>query len=311
MWYYTLNGQQTGPISQEELEQKFESGLSASTLVWKQGMPDWTKASELDTFSSTTADGPPPLTSNTTSIDPYSPPLSSSGTNSITEDYPLPPVKKASFGLLIGVMTFAFIALIGVFAAFFINLMTITEMELEAANSNQPIVHEHASHGEAPHTPTETFQDFSSDIDVASEIFSPAMFLSLGLCLGAGMWATILSMSYLHRAWRVLQPAGASTTPGKAVGFMFIPLFNYYWTFIAYWKWAEEWNYACGRYRSLQSAPAAGEGSFLAMSICQCVGIVFSPASLGQIVLYFVGMKSMCDVVNYAAENSKDSSAIR
>lgn len=311
MWYYTLNGQQTGPISHGELQLKLQSELPSSTLVWKEGMTDWTKASEHESLSPAAGNTPPPLASSHTTTNPYTAPLSSTISNTITEEYPFPPVKKASFGLLIGVMTFAFIAIIGVFAAFFINVMTLAETELVEANIHQPHASEHASQGDEILIPEETLEEFNSDIDAASEIFSPVMFLSLGLSLGAGLWATVLSMSYLHRAWRVLQPAGASTTPGKAVGFMFIPFFNYYWTFIAYWKWAEEWNLARRRYRALQNAPSANEGSFLAMSICQCVGIVFSPASLGQIVLYFVGMKSMCDVINYSAENTTSSSSLR
>jgi len=38
----------------------------------------------------------------------------------------------------------------------------------------------------------------------------------------------------LYRIWALIPPKEAATTPGKAVGFQFIPFFNIYWNFIAY-----------------------------------------------------------------------------
>ncbi|MDF1823189.1 MAG: CD225/dispanin family protein [Verrucomicrobiales bacterium] len=41
-WYYATNGQQNGPVSQEELVSLFEKGdVRASDLVWNEAMPDW------------------------------------------------------------------------------------------------------------------------------------------------------------------------------------------------------------------------------------------------------------------------------
>ncbi len=44
----------------------------------------------------------------------------------------------------------------------------------------------------------------------------------------------VFAMILLYRYWKVMQPYSKRTTPGKAVGFMFIPLFNIYWMFVAY-----------------------------------------------------------------------------
>ena len=44
----------------------------------------------------------------------------------------------------------------------------------------------------------------------------------------------IFSLVVLHTAWKSIQDGNAFTTPGKAVGYLFIPFFNYYWIFIAY-----------------------------------------------------------------------------
>jgi hypothetical protein len=47
-WYYALNGQQKGPVEQSELERLIREGeLSAASLVWREGMPQWRPCSEV------------------------------------------------------------------------------------------------------------------------------------------------------------------------------------------------------------------------------------------------------------------------
>jgi hypothetical protein len=66
---------------------------------------------------------------------------------------------------------------------------------------------------------------------------------SLGLLsLPLMIVTTIFWCILLYRHWLVLQGHGARTTPGKAVGFGFIPLFNFYWWYIAYVGLAEDNN---------------------------------------------------------------------
>ena len=50
---------------------------------------------------------------------------------------------------------------------------------------------------------------------------------------------------FWHRAWRAIQGPAARTTPGKAVGFMFIPFFNLYWAFQLIWGFAKDTNAFC------------------------------------------------------------------
>lgn len=41
-WYYAINGQRQGPVSQADFEQLVRSGqIKADTLVWRQGMANW------------------------------------------------------------------------------------------------------------------------------------------------------------------------------------------------------------------------------------------------------------------------------
>lgn len=60
MWYYAVNDQQTGPISQSELQQKLQGELSPDTMVWKDGMAAWTKANEVAELQQQAPEEPTP-----------------------------------------------------------------------------------------------------------------------------------------------------------------------------------------------------------------------------------------------------------
>jgi hypothetical protein len=50
-WYYTQQGQRKGPVPEEQIRQLMSSGqMQLTDLVWKQGMVQWTQASQI--FSS-------------------------------------------------------------------------------------------------------------------------------------------------------------------------------------------------------------------------------------------------------------------
>ncbi len=81
MWYYSENNQQLGPISEEDLKQKTRSGgLKPATLVWKDGMSDWTSIAELPELAiaiqSFPAPAAPALSKPIASANPYATPQS-------------------------------------------------------------------------------------------------------------------------------------------------------------------------------------------------------------------------------------------
>lgn len=59
----------------------------------------------------------------------------------------------------------------------------------------------------------------------------PLMFV----CIGVPMLiaATVLQFITMYRCWAIIQDGRVRSTPGKAVGFCFIPFFNLYWIFEA------------------------------------------------------------------------------
>ncbi|MEP6670811.1 MAG: DUF4339 domain-containing protein [Chthoniobacter sp.] len=51
-WYYSAGGQQQGPVSQAELEALVSKGtVTAETLVWREGLPNWAAYSTVATSS--------------------------------------------------------------------------------------------------------------------------------------------------------------------------------------------------------------------------------------------------------------------
>ncbi len=54
------------------------------------------------------------------------------------------------------------------------------------------------------------------------------------VCIPILVVSTVFWCILLYRHWSLLQGHGARTTPGKAVGYGFIPLFGFYWWFVAY-----------------------------------------------------------------------------
>ncbi len=105
------------------------------------------------------------------------------------------------------------------------------------------------------------------------------------VCLIPGV---VFNSLILHRGWKAVQDGKAQTTPGRAVGYCFIPIYNLYWIFIAWYGLMQEFNrLAVARGRPDQKV---GEG----MAMTQCVlqatmclavfSIPFSVVVLWQIV---------------------------
>jgi hypothetical protein len=57
--------------------------------------------------------------------------------------------------------------------------------------------------------------------------------------------AGIMQMILLYRYWNILRDPYPSTRPARVVGFLFIPLFNFYWTYVAIVGLAKQTNDYC------------------------------------------------------------------
>ena len=51
-WYYAVNNEQKGPVNESDLKTQLATGkLPPDSLVWKDGMDNWTPASQVAAFS--------------------------------------------------------------------------------------------------------------------------------------------------------------------------------------------------------------------------------------------------------------------
>ncbi len=84
------------------------------------------------------------------------------------------------------------------------------------------------------------------------------------------LYAFIVFVVLLYKMWKIVPSDLARTTPGRAVGFLFIPVFNFYWLFPAIWGWTKDFN-SFLRQRQIDSQHAP-EGLGLAVPIFWVLG---------------------------------------
>jgi hypothetical protein len=126
---------------------------------------------------------------------------------------------------------------------------------------------------------------------------SSILLLLLGCALilfGATIWYLLL-----YKAWAAIQDGNASTTPEKAVGFIFIPFYNFYWIFKAWHGFARDYN----RYieRRALNTPKLEERLFQAfciLFICGMVPFLNYLAALPFLVVFIITANKTIDAIN-------------
>ena len=132
-----------------------------------------------------------------------------------------------------------------------------------------------------------SFRDDDAIIGFAVVLIIPTVYL-----------AVVIAM-FLYKMWSAIQDGHARATPGQAVGFMFIPLFNLYWVFQAYYGWTRDFNTYAGS-RAIP-APRMPEGLALTMCIlmlCSMIPILGIVISIVNLVLLSVFVSKACDGLN-------------
>jgi hypothetical protein len=128
-------------------------------------------------------------------------------------------------------------------------------------------------------------------------VFWICLAAGIPLCLILiGIPAIIASLVYtlmLHyQIWKLIPPDIARTTPSKAVGFQFIPIFNIYWEFVAYWGLAIDMNKTF-RQRGIQYQVSEGLGlTYCILYLISYIPSYFpidSPIFLAGSVLFIFG----------------------
>lgn len=128
---------------------------------------------------------------------------------------------------------------------------------------------------------------------VASSILL-LLFGCAAILFGATIWYLLL-----YRAWSAVQDGYASITPEKAVGFIFIPFYNFYWIFKAWYGFARDYN----RYieRNRLNTPKLEESLFLAfciLFICGVVPFLGYLTALPFLAIFIITANKTIDAIN-------------
>lgn len=264
-WYYAHGGEQKGPVPVSELQRLAGIGEfdPAADLVWRDGLDDWKPANLVEELAGAFE----PAEAATAELNPYATPAAAEpafGAGAGVGD--LPKVKPANFGLCVTMLVIGTLGVIVSYGLMFASIIS---------NAEDPAAFEQTM-----------------------PLFMGGVFVSMIPLL----IATVLTMIYLYRAWYVLQPHTAYSTPGKAVGFLFIPFFNLYWCFIAYWRWGQEWNRLVASSPAHPHAPRMSDGLFLTFPILTIVaGFLGIIGLIPYLIVQIMVIKGICNAVNYAA----------
>ena len=308
-WYYSNEGEQVGPVNTEALQQLVADGvINEATSVWADGLEDWIPAGEVEGLlpetsaspmaapATTTASAPAPLAGPSDAVSPLSEaesapqmapspviaeavtPVTSAGPPAGVQapespephagEYPVEEIKRASFGKIL-VFLFGGIA-VAVVGALVANLMV--------ANAE-------------PRTPGAEPDEL---------MVTSAVLVGLGAYVLGSILSTlggVLAMIYLYRAWKILRWNQPRTTPGKAIGFLFIPVFNLYWIYVAYRGLAEDWNRTMASFPDLTLAPRLSSGLFLTYCICIWTGVGLVALPIVALMMY----SQVCRGINFMA----------
>ncbi|WP_254512251.1 hypothetical protein [Anatilimnocola floriformis] len=118
------------------------------------------------------------------------------------------------------------------------------------------------------------------DREVIPFLIFPAM---LPAMIGVGLPMMIL----MYKAWNSIQDGSPRTTPGVAVLLLFVPLFNLYWMFQAWWGWAQDFNrYARQRNLTVHRAPEGLALTYCILLLLSSIPVLGLPfAMVNQVVL--------------------------
>jgi hypothetical protein len=127
------------------------------------------------------------------------------------------------------------------------------------------------------------------------------------VCAVFFLYSIVAYLRLLYKAWAAIQDGQARTTPGKAVGLCFIPFFNLYWIFQAFYGFAVDFNRYAERHSLSIRLP---EGLFLAYPILllgSSLPLLNILATLPMFVVLVIVILKFCDAINAVADRTSTS----
>ena len=117
------------------------------------------------------------------------------------------------------------------------------------------------------------------------------------------LYLVVVMSVLIYKMWAAIQDGHARTTPARALGFCFIPIFNLYWVFQAFPGFATDYNRMVERYGlTLRRLPRSLFITYAVLCLASFLPLVGIVAMLGNVLLTPVMVGRICGAVNALPE---------
>jgi hypothetical protein len=132
----------------------------------------------------------------------------------------------------------------------------------------------------------------------AHGLFIGAVALMFLVCVIAA-FSTILYLKMVYKMWAAIQDGTPRTTPGRAVGFLFIPIFNLYWIFQVFPGFADDFNdHVRTKNLAVKELPKGVFTAYGILLVCGLIPVVSFVTAIAALVVGFFMIGKICDAVN-------------
>lgn len=250
-YYMVIRGERLGPFDKSQL---VSQGLEHDTLVWYQGAPGWVPAREVADLRDLLERVPPPAPRRQEKRwdDDREP---AAGRARLPQTWYTPSTFRSLYGWYFGlfIIGIAFLVLTLLFVLLYEN-QRVWRPGFQWPTRN-PL--------------WEVLAIFSMICAV------PPLIAHI-----------VLFFVQLYKMWNLIQDGRAQTTPGAAVGLWFVPFFNLYWIFVAFYGLANNLNQFMRRH-GLRGRPAPAG---LALTTCIILVIPYVNVTASIFLLITMGM---------------------
>ncbi len=123
------------------------------------------------------------------------------------------------------------------------------------------------------------------------------VFWLIGFLIAA--YGIVIFAMLVHTMWNTIQDGAPRTTPGKGVGYLFIPFYNFYWIFQSFLGWSEDFNrYINERNISATEMPEGFVRALCIFAVIQAIPYIGMLFSLFYMMLLSIFIDRVCDAVN-------------
>lgn len=138
---------------------------------------------------------------------------------------------------------------------------------------------------------------------LATEELLPGVFIIL-LAFMAMIYSSVIMAVLVYKMWKPIQDGHARTTPGKAVGFLFIPFFNLYWIFQAFWGFSVDYNAFIERHSiAVNKLPVNLFLTYAILSVASAVPYIGILPGIAAFIILIILVLQICNAVNALPDN--------